>query len=163
MKKIIKLLALTVCVLLSSGCSLVSPVTSKIVEPYIRLSFEASIQVNLDNNGHASPITVKVLQLSDRITFDNLSFERAYYQPELLLGDELLAIKTIYLQPGESLKQKLELEPKVEFIAVIAGFLTIEDSNWKQVYAIDDYWYYYQEVNLNSHGLNIEKSNKNER
>ena len=98
-----------------------------------------------------------------KIQFDNLSFERAYYQPELLLGDELLAIKTIYLQPGESLKQKLELEPKVEFIAVIAGFLTIEDSNWKQVYAIDDYWYYYQEVNLNSHGLNIEKSNKNER
>ncbi len=126
MKKIIKLLALTVCVLLSSGCSLVSPVTSKIVEPYIRLSFEASTKVNLDNNGNASPITVKVLQLSDRITFDNLSFERAYYQPELLLGDELLAIKTIYLQPGESLKQKLELEPKVEFIAVIAGFLTIE-------------------------------------
>lgn len=149
MKKIILFAHIMVLYGVLIGCS----TTAKVWKPYDKIDIAASKEVNLDGKGIASPIQLKIYELSSRSTFDNLDFERAYHNAKTLLSDELISEAIITLQPNESLRHTVNLNKNTRFIAVIAGFVNIDKTRWKHIYEVNPFGYYRHELTINDKGI----------
>ncbi|MCH8506246.1 MAG: type VI secretion system lipoprotein TssJ [Ectothiorhodospiraceae bacterium] len=129
-------LALLLVILILTACSM----TRQVAPPVERLTLNAAEDVNPDGDGRPSPVMVRVLQLSSRTTLDNLDFDGAFDNAEVLVGDDLLAVKTLMLQAGESRLLRMPLERETSHMAVTAGFRQIEQARWKLVYPVNANW-----------------------
>ncbi len=115
-------------------------VTRHVVPPTERLTLIALGDVNPDGQGRPSPVAVRVFQLSRRTTLDNLDFDGAFDNAEVLLGDELLFKENLMLQPGESRELRFPLERDTGYVAIAAGFRQIDGAQWKLVYQVNANW-----------------------
>lgn len=127
-----------VLVVFVSGCT----VANMAVSPFEKIALVASDDLNPDVNGRASPLRVKVLHLSSRATFDNLTFDEVFYNAKNLLSDELILEKTYTLQPKQKIKAKLPVDKGTEFVAVLAAYRNIDEARWRQVVQVSDKYYY---------------------
>lgn len=149
MKKILYFIYLIALSTVLSACS----TAAKVWKPYDKIDIAASDDVNPDGKGDASPIQLKIYELSSRSTFDNLDFERAYNNAKTLLSDELVSEAVITLQPNESIRHTIALNKNTRFVAIIAGFINIDSARWKHVYNVKPFGYYSHEITLNSKGI----------
>jgi type VI secretion system protein VasD len=131
-----------------SACTTTGKLAAKVWKPYANITVNASDDVNPDKSGRPSPIQVKIYELNSRSTLDNLDFDRAFYSAKTLLSDELVSQHEITLQPGESLKHKVELNKTSKFIAVTASFIDIDNARWKHIYPIKSHGHYNLHINL---------------
>jgi len=145
------LLNICICAAIMATCA--CSTTAKVWQPYDKIDIAASDDVNPDGKGYASPIQLKVYELSSRSTFDNLDFERAYNNAQTLLSDELVSEVILTLQPNESIRHTISLSENTRFIAIIAGFIDIDSTRWKHVYDVNPFGYYNHELTLNSKGI----------
>lgn len=109
------------------GCASKKPVEA----PSLQIILSAEKWINPDINKRSSPVELRVLQLTERITFDNLGFQRAFYNSKQILADQLVEQFEFFIQPGERLMTTIELDPNSKFIAVIAGFSATDSAEWK--------------------------------
>ncbi len=128
--------------LMSVGCESSMKVIKKhipFMEPdtNITLTLAASSDINPDTRGEASPLNVKTYLLSERTTFDNLGFEAALDEADVLLSDQLLSRKEYIFQPKESIQYSIKLGKESKFIAVIAAYRDVDQSKWKLVLPVD--------------------------
>lgn len=128
--------ALALAVVALAACS----VTRHVVPPTERLTLIAVGDVNPDGQGRPSPVAVRVFQLSSRTTLDNLDFDGAFDNAEVLLGDELLFKEDLMLQPGETRELRFPLERDTGHVAIAAGFRQIDGARWKLVYEVNANW-----------------------
>ncbi len=135
-------------------------VTAKVWTPYDKISITALNDVNPDGKDQPSPIQLKIYQLSSRSTFDNLDFGRAFYKADTLLSDQLLQQDELIFQPGETIKHEINLEKKVKFIAIIAGFIDIDNSRWKHIYKVKPHGHYNHYITLSDRFIGEEKPPK---
>lgn len=149
MKKSLYFIGLSALLIVISACS----TTAKVWQPYDNIDIAASDNVNPDGKGFASPIQIKIYELTSRSTFDNLDFERAYNNAQTLLSDELVSEAVITLQPNESIRHNIALNENTRFIAIIAGFINIDSTRWKHVYDVNPFGYYNHEITLNDKGI----------
>ncbi|GAB1261909.1 type VI secretion system lipoprotein TssJ [Aurantivibrio plasticivorans] len=136
-------------------------VSNMIVSPYDNIEITASDSVNPDNNERPSPIQVKIFELSDRATFDNLDFEKLFYQSDALLSDQLLSSGDFILQPSEKLEYKVQLQPGASYIAILAGYRDIDSAKWKHAYKVKDTGYYQHAFYLDENAIKaiVKKTN----
>lgn len=123
--------------LLLTGCS----ATRYVATPVEKLTLQAAPTVNPDANGRASPIEVRVYQLSSRTTFDTLDFDSAWGNAAVVLGDQLLSQGVHVLLPRQTQVQRIELAPQATFIAVVAAYRDIDGARWKLVYPVRAHWF----------------------
>ena len=131
------------------GCS----ATRYVDTPTETLTLAATSEVNPNLAGEASPVVVKVYQMSERTTFDTLDFEGAFNNAESLLGNKLKSRKELVLRPGESARHKMELASDAGHIAVVAAYRNIDEAQWKLVYEVNPNWYSSHRVTLTAGGL----------
>lgn len=129
-----------------SGCT----VANLAVSPYEKVTLVGADDLNPDINGRPSPVQVKVLHLSTRATFDNLSFEELFYNAKNLLSDELLLEQGYTLQPKQKIKQKLPVDKGTRYVAVLAAYRDIDNSRWRHLTNISDKHYYSHRYNIGS-------------
>ncbi len=141
--------ALILISLVMSGCTVVKTVW----KPYDEIELIATQDVNPDGNDRASPIQLRIYQLTSRTTVDNLEFDELYFNGEALLSDELLSLDEVILQPGESLSRKIALQDTAGFIAVVAAFRNLDTSKWKFVYDVHDYGHYRHPVTIEANSI----------
>lgn len=125
-------LVILITLVLISGCETVSLVWA----PYDNIVLVAQPSLNPDINQRPSPIQVKIYELSSRTTFDNLNFEDSFTQGETLLSKELVSSANYTLQPDETIRHKVMLQPETNYIAIIAAYRDIDNAKWKFVYEI---------------------------
>ncbi|MEJ2681975.1 MAG: type VI secretion system lipoprotein TssJ [Gammaproteobacteria bacterium] len=134
---------------LSCGCA----ITAKFWPPFERQVITATTQVNPDLNKRPSPVQVKILQLSERATFDNLTYDQIFFQGHVLLSDALLSESSFVLQPNEQVKHIEALNENVAFIAVVAAYRDIEHARWKHVYTVKPYSHKTTHLKLDNDGI----------
>jgi len=136
--KCIIYLILLISLLNTVACS----TTAKVWKPYDDITIEAKSSINPDGKNRSSPIQIKIYELSARSTFDNLDFDRAFYNAKTFLSDELISDAEYTIQPSETITHTVDLQKSAHFIAILAGFIDIDNARWKHVYQVKPYGHY---------------------
>lgn len=106
----------------------------------LHLSFAARSAINADDAQQAMPLRIRVLQLSDRKTFDNTEYTDLLTQPDLVLKESLLTQRQLSVYPGQTINLDIPMDEKAQFVAVVGLFRKPDRtlSTWKQVLSRDD-------------------------
>jgi len=142
-------LAPVMLILLLAGCG----INRYLVAPYEKISLRAAPDINPDASGRPSPVTLKLLELGSRTTFDNLDFDGAFGNGETLLADDLLSLRMLSIQPGQTMEQRIDLHRDAAFIAIIVAYRDIDQAQWRLVYPIAGNWYSRHVVRLEALGI----------
>ena len=121
---------------LASGCAWFGDAFPR----YTDVTIDAAEQANPDDSGRPSPVAVKVYELKRRDTFDNLDFDAAFDNADVVLSDELLSSAEFMLQPGESVTHRVELDDDGAYIGVVAAYRQIDDARWRLVNPVEGNW-----------------------
>lgn len=106
----------------------------------LHLSFAARSAINADDAQQAMPLRIRVLQLSDRKTFDNTEYTDLLTQPDLVLKESLLSQRQLSVCPGQTVNLDIPMDEKAQFVAVVGLFRKPDRTRgtWKQVLSRDD-------------------------
>jgi hypothetical protein len=95
------------------------------------------------------------MQLSERTTFDNLTFDQIFFNGSLLLSDTLIAEHNLALQPGEQITHKTQIPAESVFIAVVAAYRDIDHAKWKHVYSVKAHSHRTTHLKLDAYGITV--------
>lgn len=149
------LLALLAASLVSlQGCALLAQVWP----PFNKQVISATRQINPDASARPSPVQIKVMQLAQRTTFDNLTFDQLFFDGALLLNNSLISESSLVLQPGQQITHTVSLQENVTHIAIIAAYRNIDQARWKHVYPVDPYSHATAHIKLDADGISATDS-----
>jgi type VI secretion system protein VasD len=106
----------------------------------LHLSFVAREAINSDDAQQSMPLRIRVLQLSDRKTFDNAEYTDLLTQPDIILKDSLVTQRQLSITPGQTMNLDISMDEKAQFVAVV-GLFRLPDrvrGNWKLLLTRDD-------------------------
>jgi len=118
-----------------SGCSL-SRGTNELATS---LSISASEHLNPDIDNRASPIVLRIYQLTHIDTFNNSDFFALYENDQSLLAKDLKFREELEIKPSESSIKTLNINPDSKYIAVLGAFRDLDNAQWKSFLAIDQF------------------------
>lgn len=95
------------------------------------LTLSASDQVNLDLNGRPSPLVVRLLELKHPVAFENADFFSLYERPKASLSPDLVTSEELEVRPGETVDLKLSVEPGSRYVAVLAAYRDLPQTQWR--------------------------------
>ncbi|GAA6171787.1 type VI secretion system lipoprotein TssJ [Colwellia sp. KU-HH00111] len=121
-----------------------------IIPPSTDINFNVSADINPDMNGRASPVVVKVFELSSRTIFDTQDFFTLYEKPEEILGPDLLKKDELELQPEQLKTHKMVLNKNTRYVGFVVAYRNIDSSRWRSVIEVSPTGY-------DNFTLNIEK------
>ncbi|WP_087020900.1 type VI secretion system lipoprotein TssJ [Thaumasiovibrio subtropicus] len=119
-----------------------------IVPAYATLNFKVSEDINPDMNGRASPLVVKVYELSSRTVFDNQDFFALYESPEKALGGDLVMRDEYSFSPGADASYEVSMQASTRYVGIVAAYRDIDNAHWREVIEIDPTGYNTFNVNL---------------
>lgn len=112
-------------------------VTNYVVDPYAKLSFKVAENVNPDMEDRASPVVVKVFELSSRTLFESQDFFSLYDDAEKVLGPDLITKNEFEFEPGAELVYEITLSPGVRHAGILVAYRDIDNASWREVVDID--------------------------
>jgi type VI secretion system protein VasD len=126
---------------IAAGTLLAACAKAPVVEPppppvSVVVEVAAAPDVNPDLDGRASPVSVRVLELSDATSFGKAEFFPLWDQEAQVLGPTLVARHEVTLAPGARAEIPFALDPKVRSIGVVAAFRDFRSATWKSTVAI---------------------------
>ncbi|WP_245825482.1 type VI secretion system lipoprotein TssJ [Pseudocolwellia agarivorans] len=154
LKKILCVIGFIVSAVILTSCATINA----IVPPSTDLTFNVSEDINPDKSGRASPVVVKVFELSSRTIFDTQDFFTLYESPEKILGPDLLKKDELELQPEQLKEHKMVLNKNTRYIGFVVAYRNIDGSRWRAVVEADPTGY--KNITLNIEKLAIYPSNK---
>jgi type VI secretion system protein VasD len=95
------------------------------------MEFEAAQDVNPDSRGRASPVVVRVYELTGLGNFNSADFLGLFEREQVTLGASLLSRDEVQLRPGQTNQIKLVPKSGTRYIAVAAAFRDLERSVWR--------------------------------
>lgn len=99
----------------------------------VAVQVTATSDSNPDAAGRASPLVVRLYELTDAEAFKGADFFPLWNQEAPVLAAALVKRHEIVLAPGGSTTRALTLDPKVQAIGVAAAFRDIRNANWRAV------------------------------
>lgn len=122
MKKLIFLLP----ILFLLSCSHLKMTTNKTIS----LSINISNNVNSYNKNSASPVVLRLYQLSTVQKFSEIDFIDLYHNDEEILGNELVSRKVLPpYKPGNKTNIKLEPYANTRYLGVMVEFANFKESS----------------------------------
>ncbi len=107
---------------------------AKPVKPLpLRAQFVVGVDANPDGSGRASPIVVRLFQLSEEGAFASADFFALYEKEKEVLGASVLAREEYVLTPGETRTIEIPLNTQARHLAVLAAFRDIRSARWRAV------------------------------
>jgi len=120
--------------LMLSGCG----ITGGTPEPTtLDLAISASKQLNPDIEKRASPIVIRIYQLTQIDTFNNSDFFALYENDQNILAKDLKFREELEIKPDQSMIKTLEINSASKYIAVLAAFRDLDKAQWKSFVEID--------------------------
>lgn len=133
MKRRVILAIVALMMTLLFGCS----VANYVVDPYARLNFNVADNVNPDLDGRASPVIVKIYELSSPTLFENQDFFGLYDEAEKVLGADLILGKEYELAPGGAFEYQVSLAPGVRHVGILVAYRDIDNASWREVIDVE--------------------------
>lgn len=103
----------------------------------INLAITASSNLNPDIEERASPIVIRVYQLTQIDTFDNSDFFALYENDKTILAKDLAFREELEIKPNQSYSRPFDIYPTSKHIAVLAAFRDLDKAQWKSVIEIN--------------------------
>ncbi len=135
-----------------SGCSVweqfkestgITPDTSS-----VEVIIQASEILNVRENGQASPVIMRIHELSSPVLFRSLDFFALFENDKASLGDEYIKRYEYQIQPGERIHQIIKLDPSTRALGVSVAFRNINGSSWRRVELIEEKSEYFMRLTL---------------
>lgn len=98
---------------------------------------QASDQVNPNEAGEPSPVSLTMYELSNDAQFLAADFFALYEQDVQTLGGQLIRKRDYQLRPGEKVSFTTDMRNTTTHLAFLAGYRQIENADWRSVLAVD--------------------------
>ncbi len=103
----------------------------------INLTISSSDNLNPDIEKRASPIVIRIYQLTQIDTFNNSDFFALYENDKSLLAKDLTFREEFEIKPGQSNTKPFVIHSTGKYIAVLAAFRDLDKAQWKSFLVID--------------------------
>jgi type VI secretion system protein VasD len=121
------------------GCSAPALIAPSAPKPRtLEVQVLASTDVNPNAEGRPSPILVHLYVLKDTGSFSGAKFDPLTRDPAAALGEALLSSEMQLVRPGETPTIPIKVDPEAGYIAAVAEFARVMDSQWSAVMAAPD-------------------------
>jgi type VI secretion system protein VasD len=130
---------LTILALVLAALTACQPVNSKVggyldLDTDLKIEFVADADINRDEQGIASPLFIRMYELSSDKMMKKAGFIEIYERDKEVLGADWVTVhKLKHLKPGDSRTEKFVLEKKTNYVALYAEFLDYNDSKFKLI------------------------------
>jgi len=135
-----------------SGCSFLGwssdPDTANII-------ITASENLNPNIEKRASPVVLRIYQLTQIDKFNNSDFFALYENDQNILGLDLIYRKELEIKPGNISTEAIEISLSSKYIAVLAAFRDLDQAQWKYFIEIDPFDLPELEIELNKFNVII--------
>jgi type VI secretion system protein VasD len=101
--------------------------------PVLELTITGTPDQNPDSAGRASPVAVRVYQLSATAKFEQADVFALKDHEQGTLGTESQASQEFLISPGDTKKVKIDLKPMVSSIGVAVMYRDIDAAKWRAV------------------------------
>lgn len=143
-----------------TGCSSMSPYSDL---TKLDLSLEGSNKLNPDLNDRPSPIVLHLMELRHPVAFENADFFSLYQRPREALAPDLMAIEELELRPGERRELKLTVQEGSRYVAVLAAYRNLPDTNWRFIIPLDEKRQNSISLRLDAEGISVINANHQDR
>lgn len=135
-----------------TGCSSMSPYSDL---TKLDLTLEGSSKLNPDLNDRPSPIVLHLMELRHPVAFENADFFSLYQRPREALAPDLMAIEELELRPGERRELKLTVQEGSRYIAVLAAYRNLPDTNWRFIIPLEEKRQNNLSLRLDAEGISV--------
>jgi len=126
-------------VFLLALCSMLTACASKKKDP-TNFSLDAEIiasnDINVDDEGKASPVSFIIYQLSDNESFIAADYNSLVLEPQSPFSEAIISKKQYQIQPGKRAVVTLDVSPETRYLAVAGSFReakTSREKNWASI------------------------------
>jgi len=136
-----RVLLVTAGIMMLSACGSVKPLFAE-KEPEKKEQEEVSVaivelkttsSINPDIRGQASPLTVRVYELTSSNQFNQSGFFEVYESEEATLGNEFVSRQEFTVTPDQVLRKTVVLSPTTKYLGVVAAYRNIDNAQWRAV------------------------------
>lgn len=99
----------------------------------LHFNIKADDLINPNRDGDASPVVVRIYELKNNTTFEQLDFFDLLDNDQQKLGQDLIAKRELELKPNDEIQFDRDTPIETRFIGVIVGFREIETAKWRTV------------------------------
>lgn len=163
MKVMKRLQAITLILLgifLISGCASVK--RAILPEHRLTANIQTGKQLNPNEKGRPSPLSVYFFQLKEQEAFEGAEFFDLYDKGKETLGADYLGVSKLNLMPNITSRLTLKLKPDVQYIGIIAAYRKMQGVVWRKVVPVDSSWGRERmRLIFNQHGILVDSVLKN--
>lgn len=100
----------------------------------VQIELLVDADINPDEQGLASPLFIRLYELSSNKMMRRADFIEIYERDKELLGADMIAVhKLKRLKPGENRTEHFVLDKKTNYVALYAEFLEFKGSKYKLI------------------------------
>ena len=103
----------------------------------VTMKFETGMELNLDRKGASNPIMIRVYELKNPSTFEQLDYFSLQDKDRTLLGNDLITKEEFIMRPEEQKIIVKTLSRDTEAIGFIAAYQDLSQATWRKVYRLD--------------------------
>ena len=129
---LMKVCTVCLCVLLFA-CSSTSE--NKIDFSYL---LAASSDINPDIQGNPSSVVVRIFQLTNKLNFENASYDQLLGSEYNSLGTEYIDVDEFLVDPGSEREIELKISENTAFIGVAVGYRSVDMVTWRTLMPIPE-------------------------
>jgi type VI secretion system protein VasD len=102
----------------------------------------ASADINPDITGSPSAVIVRIYQLTNKINFENSSYDALFESDHNALGTEYITLEEYLIDPNSRKKVELKISENAKYIGVVVGYRSTDMVTWRTVKAVpeDSLW-----------------------
>jgi type VI secretion system protein VasD len=102
----------------------------------------ASADINPDIAGRPSSAIVRIYQLTNKINFENATYDSLFESNQNALGTEYIGLDEYLIDPNSKKEVELKISENAKYIGVVVGYRSTDMVTWRTIKAIpeDSFW-----------------------
>jgi len=101
-------------------------------------AISAASDINPDIEGKPSSVVVRVYQLSNKINFENATYDALFESDHNALGTEYITLNEFLVDPNTKNTIDLKISENAKYIGVVVGYRSIDMVTWRTVMEVPE-------------------------
>lgn len=98
----------------------------------------ASADINPDIAGRPSSVIVRIYQLTNKINFENASYDALFESNHNALGTEYINLDEYLIDPNTRKEVELKISENAKYIGVVVGYRSTDMVTWRTIKAVPE-------------------------
>jgi len=103
---------------------------NKVAVPYA-VELRGATAINPNHEGRSAPVKITVYELKSTTAFETSDFFSLQQNPQQVLGDQMLEISSVMLQPGQKEVITAMGNIQAKSLGIVAAFRDLNNSQWR--------------------------------